>query len=148
MQGRSRSTYQFQNRHFHHALIEVSWFVFDHFYRYDLVGLQVLTFDHLTECSLSQDVENQISRYGNRLNQQCNTRTTFVARQGRGDVLVTLIGTQPIVDIEDVIIILIVIAFVVRRFARFSQHPPRIMRGLVSELGIADVVRFQDVGRE
>lgn len=62
------------------------------------------------------------------------------------DALMTLFCAQPIVDIENVIVILVVIAFVVRRFARFCQHTPGIVSGFVSELRVANVISVDKVG--
>ena len=64
------------------------------------------------------------------------------------DVLVTIILSQPVVDVEDIIVVLIVIALVVHRFAWLGEHAPRIVRRFILELGIADVVRLDDVRRE
>lgn len=39
-----------------------------------------------------------------------------------------VISAQPVVDIEDIIVILIVIAVVMGWFARLGKHAPRIVR--------------------
>ena len=62
------------------------------------------------------------------------------------DGLVSLLCPQPIIDIKDVVIILIVITFVVRRLARFCENPPWVMRRLILELGVAYAVGIGDVG--
>ena len=54
------NTYQLKNCHLHHTLIEVSRLVLDHFDSHDLMGFHVLTFHHLTECSLTQYVQDQV----------------------------------------------------------------------------------------
>jgi hypothetical protein len=54
-------TYQIENRYFHHALIEISRAVLDDLDSHYLLGLEVLAFDYLSECTLAQNVQNQIS---------------------------------------------------------------------------------------
>jgi hypothetical protein len=61
---------------------------------------------------------------------------------------VSFIRTQPIIDIEDIIIILVIVTLIVRGLARFGQHSTRIMCRFISELRVADVIRFQDIGRK
>lgn len=58
----------------------------------------------------------------------------------------SLLCPQPIIDIKDVVIVLVVITFVVRRFARFREYPPWVMRRFILELGIAYAVGIGDVG--
>lgn len=53
-------TYEIQNRHFHHALVEVGGAVFDHLHCNHLLRLEVLTLDNLAERSLAEDVQDQI----------------------------------------------------------------------------------------
>lgn len=55
------TTDQVQNRHFHHTLVEIGGLVFDHFNRDHLLGLEVLTFDDLTERPLTQHIQDEIS---------------------------------------------------------------------------------------
>ena len=59
-----------------------------------------------------------------------------------------LVRTQPIVDIEDVVVIFVIETFVVGRLAGFGEDPSRVVRGFVSELRIANMIRLEDVGRE
>lgn len=53
-------THQFKNSNFHHALVEISRLILDHFDRDDFMRLHVLTFDDLAERSLPEDVENEV----------------------------------------------------------------------------------------
>ncbi len=53
---------------------------------------------------------------------------------------------QPIIDIEDIVVVLVVISFVVRRLARFCEYPPWVMRRFILELWIAYAVGIGDVG--
>lgn len=64
------------------------------------------------------------------------------------DALVTIILSQPVVDIENIVVILIVIAFVVHRLARLGEDAPRVVRRLILELGVADMVCLDNVCRE
>lgn len=54
-------TYQIQDGHFHHTLIEVGCLVLDDLHGHDLLGLQVLTFHDLAEGTLTQNVENEVA---------------------------------------------------------------------------------------
>lgn len=51
-------TYQIQNRHFHHTLVEVGGAILDDLHRNYLLGLQILTFDNLAKRALAENVEN------------------------------------------------------------------------------------------
>lgn len=53
--------YQVQHRNLHHTLIEVGCLVLDNFDCDDFLGLQVLTLHHLTEGSLAQNIENEVT---------------------------------------------------------------------------------------
>jgi hypothetical protein len=61
---------------------------------------------------------------------------------------VTIFVSQPIIDVENVIVILIVVTFIVGGLTRLGEHPPRIVRRFVSELRVADVIRLKDVGSQ
>lgn len=56
--------------------------------------------------------------------------------------LVTIIGAQPVIDVEDVVVVFVIVSVVVRRFAGFCQHSPWVVRRFVSELRIADMIRI------
>lgn len=57
------------------------------------------------------------------------------------DILVTgLFTTQNIVDIEDVVTVLIIIAIIFHSLAGLGQHAPGVPRGLVVEVRVADTV--------
>lgn len=53
-------TYQVQDRDLHHTLVEVRSAVLDNLHSNNLLGFQILTFDDLAECSLTQNVQDQI----------------------------------------------------------------------------------------
>ena len=55
---------------------------------------------------------------------------------------------QPIIDIEDIIIILVVIPIIVRGLAWLGKHSSGVMRRLVSERGVTDMVRLDNIGRQ
>lgn len=63
-------------------------------------------------------------------------------------VLVALFGTQPVIDIQNVVIVIVVVAIIMRGFAGFGQHPTRIMGGFIAELGVAYAIRLNDVRRK
>ena len=106
----------------HHTLIEVRGFIFDYFHRDDLVGLHVLALYNLPERALAQNIENE--------------------------VLVALLCAQPIIDIKDIVVVLVVITIVMTWFTRFRQNTPRVVRGFVSEPSVARPVRVDDVSGE
>jgi hypothetical protein len=54
-------TYQVQNRHFHHALIEVGCAVLDHLDCNHFLGLEILALDDLAERALAEDIQNKIA---------------------------------------------------------------------------------------
>jgi hypothetical protein len=56
----SAQSYQVQNRHLHHALVEVRSAVLDDLDGNNLLGLEILAFHDLAERSLAQNVQNQI----------------------------------------------------------------------------------------
>ena len=45
-----------EDRHFHHALVEIGWLVLDYFYSHDLVIRHVLALDDLPERALAQHI--------------------------------------------------------------------------------------------
>lgn len=56
-----KGAYQVKNRNFHHTLVEIGSPVLDDLDSHDLLRLQILTFDYLSERALAQDVQNQIA---------------------------------------------------------------------------------------
>ena len=57
----------------------------------------------------------------------------------------TVFSTKPVVDIEDVIVVIIVVAIVVGGLARLCKDATGVVCGLVSELGVADAIGVEDV---
>lgn len=57
-------------------------------------------------------------------------------------------GTQPVVDVENVIIVLVIVAIVVCGLAWLCKDTPRVVGGFVSELGVADVICFDKIGSQ
>jgi hypothetical protein len=56
----SARSYQVQNRHLHHALVEVSSAVLYDLHGNNLLGLEILAFYDLSKCSLAQNVQYQV----------------------------------------------------------------------------------------
>lgn len=54
-------TDQFENRDFHHTLLKVRRLVLDDLDCDDLMRVHILTLDDLSECTLTENIENQIS---------------------------------------------------------------------------------------
>ncbi len=117
--------YQIQDRDFHHALVEIRCAVLDHLDSDDLLRLHILALDHLAEGALAENVQDQIA------------------------VLVAgFFGAENVVDIENVIAVLVVVAIVLEALARLGQHTARIARGLVFETRVADAVGGGEVDGE
>lgn len=55
--------------------------------------------------------------------------------------LVTIVSAQPVIDVENVVVIFVIIPVVVRRFTGFCQYSPWVVCRFVSELRIADMIR-------
>jgi len=56
--------------------------------------------------------------------------------------LMAIVGPQPVVDVEDVIVILVIVSVVVRGFAGFCQHSPWVVCRFISELWVANMIRI------
>lgn len=67
---------------------------------------------------------------------------------GNADSLVAVLVAQPVVDIKDVIVILVVVSVVVDGLAGLGENPSGIVRRFISELGVADMIGLDDVGGE
>lgn len=57
-----------------------------------------------------------------------------------------LLGAQPVVDVENVIIVLVVVAVVMSGLAGLCEDAAGVVSGFVSELGVADVIGFDEIG--
>ena len=57
--------YQIEDGHLHHTLIEVGSSVFDNFDSHNFLCSEILTFDDLSEGTLTENVENKVSVPGN-----------------------------------------------------------------------------------
>ena len=106
-------------------LIEVGRLVLDHLDGDHLLRLEILAFDHLSKRALAQHVENEVSI-----------------------LVVRLFGSQNVVDVEDVITILIVVAVILNALTGLGQHASRIARRLVLEARIADAVGRRQMCRQ
>ena len=92
------AVYQIEDRHFHHTLIKVCCPVLDDLDCDNLLSLQVLTLDDLTECSLAEDIQNEIAI-----------------------LMPSLLRTKYVVDVQDVIAVIVVEAIVLGAFARLGE---------------------------
>lgn len=66
----------------------------------------------------------------------------------REDVLVAILATEEIVDIENVVIIFVIVTIIMCRLAGLRKNSSRVCGRLVGELGIAPVESSGDVGGE
>lgn len=62
--------------------------------------------------------------------------------------MTSLLTTQDVIDIENIIAILVIIAIILHTLAWFGQHATRVSRGLVVEVRVADAIRRRKVGRQ
>ena len=98
--------------------------------------LHVLAFHDLTERPLPKDVQDEVpERIEN-----------VVIPRPRCYSLVPFLRSQPIIDIKDIIVVLVVEAIVMHRFARLGENASWVMRRFIAELGVADSVGVEDVG--
>ena len=56
--------------------------------------------------------------------------------------LMTIVGAQPVVDVENVVVVLVIVAIVMRGLAGFCQNSSWVMCRFVSELWVADMIRI------
>jgi hypothetical protein len=97
------ATYQVENGHFHHTLIEIGCAIFDDFDSYHFLGFEILTLDDLAESTLTQHIQDEIS--------------VLVA---------SFLRSKNVVDIENVVTVLIVIAVVLDSLTRLCENSARI----------------------
>lgn len=58
------------------------------------------------------------------------------------DAPILVLGSEHVIDIEDIVALLVIEAVVLRRLARLGQDPPRVPRRLVRERRVDEVVRL------
>jgi hypothetical protein len=112
------SAYQFQNRDLHHALVKVRRLVLDDLDGHNLVGLHVLALDDLPKRSLTENVQDEVPAVGEGLE---------TGWMDAGHALVAILAPQPVVDVEDIVVVLVVIAVVVRGLARLREDAPWVV---------------------
>lgn len=116
--------YQVQDGHFHHTLVEVRCSVLDNLNGYHFLCLHVLALDNLPESALSKHIENKIAVPTTR--QQLHSS----AQPGkRPDILVTrFFRAQNVIDVENVITVLVIVAVILHALAGFGQDSAGISR--------------------
>jgi hypothetical protein len=60
-------------------------------------------------------------------------------------ILVAFVSAQPIVDVQNIVIVVVIVALVVSRLARFCENAPWIVCGFVSKLWIADAICIENI---
>jgi hypothetical protein len=58
---KERETYQVKYGHLHHTLVEVGRLILHHLHSHHFLGLEVLALHHLSESTLPEYIENQVS---------------------------------------------------------------------------------------
>ena len=116
---------QIQDRNFHHTLIEVGGLVLHHLDRNDFLCPEILAFDHLTESTLTKNIEDQVAI-----------------------LVIRLFRPENVVDVKDVITVLIVEPIVFNAFAWLGENSSRVAGGFVLEARVADAVGGGKMGGE
>ena len=83
------------------------------------MGLHVLTFHDLPKGSLTENIQNQIPLESLLRCEQDKRRRQYS--------LLAILTTEPVVDIEDVVVVFVIVSIVMNRLARFCQHPPWVV---------------------
>lgn len=107
--------HQIQDGNLHHTLVEVGGTVLDDLDGNNLLCLEVLALDDLSKGTLAQHIENEVSVPTNELAQ-----ASPVCNGGNRILMTSLLRTQNIVNIEDIIAVLIIIAVVLNTLARLG----------------------------
>ena len=97
------NTHKFEDGDFHHTLIEVSRLVLHDLDCDNFVGFHVLAFDNLPKRSLSKDIKNKVS----------SATSVGVRQLSSKDALMAFLISQPIIDVEDIVVVLVVVAVIV-----------------------------------
>lgn len=115
-------------------MVEVCRPIFDNLNGNDLLGLQVLAFDDLTECSLPKNVEDEIS-----VPNQPLAPDSIAFENSQIVVLLVICFFTPknIVNIKNIIAIIIIVSVIFRAFTRLRQYPARVTGRLVFKTGVA-----------
>lgn len=108
-------SYQVQNRHFHHTLVEVCCAVLDDFYSHDLLSLEILTLDDLAESALTQNIEDKVPIPVSQVStiQTAHIRSLFIANA----LVTSFFRAQYVVHIEDVVAVFVVVSVVLHALA-------------------------------
>ena len=125
------ASYEIQNGHLHHTLIEVRRPVLDNLDRNNLLGPEILALDNLSKRSLAQNVQNEVAV----------PATVRLWKTEKTNILVSRVfRAQNIIHIENIIALLVVIAIILHTLAGLGQNPPRVPGRFIFEAGITDSV--------
>ncbi len=101
--------YQFQNGDFHHGLIKIRRLVLDDLDGTNALGLDVLALDHLAKRSLAEQIEDLIPDQSDQIG------------SWKKNVLLAFLVAQNIVDVQNVVVILVIKAFILDGRRRLGQ---------------------------
>lgn len=127
-------TYQIQDGHFHHALVEIGSPILDNLDGDDFLRLEVLTFHDLAESALAQHVENEISVPGN---MRVRTISSKKRRRMEDELVTSFLRSENIIHIEDIVAVFVIEAVVLGALAGLGQDTARVSGGLVFEIRVA-----------
>ena len=113
----SWDTHQIKHRHLHHTLVEVCCPVLDDLYCDNLLCLQILALDDLTESTLTKNIQDEVPV-----------------------LVVRLLRAQNVIDVQDVVAVLVIVTIILDALARLREYSSWISRRLVLESGVADAV--------
>lgn len=66
--------------------------------------------------------------------------------RSRSYVLVAIIASKPIVDIQNVVVVLVVISIIMSGFTRFGENTSRVVGWFITKLRVTYMICIQNVG--
>lgn len=97
----------------------------------------VLTLDDLSKGSLTQDIQNEVSALSARASRRPRLDSSPVT---------SVLASQHIVDVENIVIIFVIRSLIVDRLARLRENTTRVIGSLVAKLRIAQRVGLGEIG--
>jgi hypothetical protein len=120
------ATYQVENGHFHHTLIEIGCAIFDDLDSYHFLGFEILTLDDLAESTLTQHIQDEISVPENSQSYRFLYVSWKPPQSSFCLLVASFLRSKNVVDIENVVTVLIVITVVLDSLTRFCENSARI----------------------
>ena len=103
----------------HHTLIEVGRLVFDDFHSHNLMGRHVLALDDLAKGALTQHIENEVA--------------------------MSLFTSEVVIDVQDIVTVLIIVATIVHRLTGLGQDTSWIKCQFVDKRRVDEMVSMVQI---